>query len=278
MPRLQAAGLVLLLAAGGFLLAANKRIRWPQRLSPLWVSTVHDIQYGRWPENRLDILRRRWSARAAGSPAVIVFHGGGWAGGNREDMLVRVCHRYLERGFVVANVEYRKGAIGAAVEDAALALQWFTSHAAEYGGNPARIVVTGESAGAHLALMAAFRSPARMAAVVNIYGVSDLTLLLNLPAIRQVLPPGDPESAGRALSPVTYVRRGLPPVLSIHGTADELVPAAQTVILTRIIRDAGSEASAFYVDGGKHGFSQDQQERAYREVFRFLERWGVLSP
>lgn len=78
----------------------------------------------------------------------------------RADRLVRVCHR----GFVVANVEYRTGAVAPAVDDAILAFEWFAHHAAQYGADPSRIVVTGESAGAQLALMAAFRANVRAAA------------------------------------------------------------------------------------------------------------------
>jgi acetyl esterase/lipase len=278
MTRLQARCAILaLLAAGSALLAIHQRHRWRRTLSPLWVDTVRDLPYGPLPENRLDILRRRWSAGSADRPAVVIFHGGGWVEGSREEMLVPVCHRYLERGFVVANVEYRKGAIAAAVDDAVLALGWFRRHAPAYGVNPDWIVVTGESAGAHLALMAAFLSSERTAAVVNFYGVTDLTSLLDRPAIRATLPPGDPETAARALSPVTHVRRGLPPLFSIHGTADDLVPTSQTSVLTNALRQAGNEASVLYVEGGKHGFSGDRQEAAYLAVFEFLKRQGIVG-
>lgn len=268
--------LALVLAAGGVLLVAQERDRWRPMLLPLWVETIHDVAYGPRPENRLDILLRRWSSGSK-RPAAVIFHGGGWARGNREEMLDRACRRYLEQGFVVANVEYRKGSIAAAAEDAVLALRWFCSHAPEYGADRNRIVVTGESAGAHLALMAAFRSGERIAAVVNFYGVSDLTPLVDRPAIRAVLPAGDPESAARALSPVTYVSRGLPPVFSIHGTADELIPAGQTALLTRAIREAGGEAFELYIDGGRHGFSKAHQQAAYEAIFEFLKRRGMLN-
>jgi acetyl esterase/lipase len=270
-------GLALLLAAGGVLLAAHERHRWPEILSPLWVRTVHDIPYGPRPENRLDILLRRWSAGEVGRPAVIVFHGGGWREGSREEMVVSVCHPYLKHGFVVANVEYRVGAIAAAVEDAVMALRWFVPHAAEYGVNRAKIVVTGVSAGGHLALMAALRSDERTAAVVNIYGVSDLVRMLDRPAIRAVLPPEHPELAAKALSPVTYLRPGIPPVFSVHGTADDLVPAAQTALLTNAIKEAGGEAYEFYVPGGRHGFSRDQLREANAAIFEFLKRRGILD-
>ena len=257
-------------------LAVHEKVRWRPYLLPLWVRTTQDVAYGPSPENRLDILQPRWG-KDSDRPAVVVFHGGGWAGGNRDDMVDRVCRRYLEQGFVVANVEYRKGAIPAAVDDAILALQWFSRNAPAYGANRSKIVVTGESAGAHLALMSAFRSDAAVAAVVNFYGVSDLTPLSDRPAIRAVLPSGAAESAAKTLSPVEYVRRGLPPVLSIHGTADALIPMEQTSLLTRAIQNAGGEASEYYVEGGRHGFSPAHQQTAYQAVFEFLRQRRILD-
>lgn len=246
--------LMLAMAAAG-LVAVHERHRWRERLSPLWVRTVHDVPYGPRPENRLDVLRRRWGGGPKTVAAVVVFHGGGWNAGSREDMLVRVCHRYLEHGFVVANVEYRKGAVAPAVEDAVLALRCFVRHAPEYGGDRKRIVVTGESAGAHLALMAAFTAGEPVAAVVNFYGVSDLAGMLRYPAIQRVLPEDRAEAAAKSLSPLTYIRPGLPPVLSIHGTADPQVLPTHSAALTRALRAADGDADEFDVKGGKHGFT-----------------------
>jgi len=137
--------------------------------------------------------------------------------------------------------------------------------------------VTGESAGAQLALMSAFRSQERVAAIVNFYGVSDLVAMLDRPAIRAVLPVDHTELVAREMSPLTYIRSGLPPLISIHGTADELVPISQTAILTRAVREAGGEAREVYVEGGRHGFGSNQQEKAYAAVFDFLKRCDILD-
>jgi acetyl esterase/lipase len=261
--------LAIAAGVGAIALAVHERDRLRQIILPLWAQTIHDAAYGPYPENRVDIMRPRWNTRAL-RPAVVVFHGGAWANGSKADMRDRVCLRYLQKGFVVANVEYRQGSIAAAAQDAARALRWFSQNASAYGGDRDRIVVTGESAGGHLALLAAFQSGVQAAAVVNFYGVTDLTALIDRPFVRAVLPEQDPDLAAREFSPVTYVRRGLPAVLSIHGTADTVVPPAQTAALTRSIREAGGEASEFYIKGGIHGLSPEQQEIAYRAVFRFL--------
>jgi acetyl esterase/lipase len=270
-------GIALVLAAGAAaaLLAIHERQRWREMVSPLWVNTDHDIAYGPLARQRLDILRARWSASGP-RPMVVVYHGGAWTTGDREEMLVRVCHRYLAHGFVVANVEYRLGSISAAVEDATLALEWICRHTSQYGVDRRRIVATGESAGGHLALMAAFRSHERPLAVVNFYGISDLTPLLQRPEIRDVLS-GNREAEARALSPLTYVRSGLPAVLSIHGTADPLIPISQTEALTSALRQAGSEAYEVAIESVTHGFTEGQQELAYKSVFDFLRRRGIAQ-
>jgi acetyl esterase/lipase len=267
--------LAIVIAAGGIAWAVHQRGRLRQILLPLWVQTTYDVPYGPYADNRLDIMRPRWKAGAL-RPAVVIFHGGGWIDGGREEMRDRVCRRYLQNGFLVANVEYRRGSIPAAAEDAIRALQWFCSRASSYGVDRSRIVVTGESAGGHLALLAAFRSGAQTAAVVNFYGVTDITALADRASVRALLPPQHPEPAARSLSPVTYVRGGLPPVFSIHGLADQTVPPEQTAGLTSRIKEAGGEAFELYIDGGGHGFSKEHQEIAYGAVFHFLRQRGIL--
>jgi acetyl esterase/lipase len=255
-------------------LAVYRRDKFSRIVLPVWVRTYHDVQYGPDRDNVVDVMAPRWPAKTL-RPAVVVFHGGAWADGIREDMVDRVCRRYLERGFVVANAEYRKGRITNAVEDAALALRWFAAKAPDYGADPKQIVVTGESAGGHLALMASFRHADKVAAIVNFYGVTDLVPLTGQPFVRAVLPGVGIESAATSLSPITAVRAGLPPILSIHGDADPLIPIEQTRSLTRALQKVGVDASATYIRGGKHGFSRDHQDEAYKAVFDFLEQRGI---
>jgi acetyl esterase/lipase len=192
-------------------------------------------------------------------------------------MRYHACRPYLKMGFMVVNVEYRLGSIAPAAEDAVRALRWFSSVAQTYGADPRRIVVTGESAGAHLALFAGFQSGVPVAAIVNFYGLNNLKPFLNSPEFREVLPGGDPESLARQLSPLTYVRRGLPPVFSVHGTADESVPPDQTVVLTESIQAAAGDASALFIKGGTHLFSTAQQDVAFDGILAFLRAHGVVD-
>lgn len=267
----------LILIAAGVLLclaAFHERRRAVGLLFPLRFRTIADIPYGQAEDQRLDILQPRWSSTGK-RPAAVVFHGGAWRFGKREDMRLEFCRFYLEQGFVAVNVEYRRGAMLPAMEDARSALEWVFANARTYGIDPDQVVVTGASAGAHLAMWAAFRSPRRPAAVVNFYGVSDVTAMLPIPSIRGVLPAEDTENAARDASPIHYVHAGMPPVLSIHGTADDVSPVDQTHRLTEAIRRAGGEAEEEIVEGARHGFSPQAHPGAGTALVRFLRQHGI---
>jgi len=203
----------------------------------------------------------------------------------------RYCLPYLEKGFVVANVEYRLAAVApapAAVIDVLKAARWFRENAKRYNVDRKRIVVTGGSAGGHLALMvgmspksARFGKPVKIAAVVNVYGITDVADQLEGPNMRKYAVTWVPEQPGRTelarkVSPMTYVRRGLPPILTIHGDADPTVPYEHGIKLTKALRDVGVDAQLISVPGGKHGFSKEEWDRVLPQIFTFLERRGIL--
>jgi acetyl esterase/lipase len=241
---------------------------------PIWTKTV-PVSYGPSARQQLDLIRPRWT-RVGPRPVAAVFHGGGWLDGSKSEMLDRVCRRYVEQGFLVANVEYRYG-LATSTEDAVRALEWVSAHAREYGGDPRRLMVTGESAGGHLALMAALTSGVPVRAIVNFYGVSDLQELLKSRDLRHILPPEEsPQAAAIRFSPVSYVGAGLWSVLSIHNDMDPVVPRDQTSRLTKRIREAGGSAEEWILAGRTHGLSEPQSEITYRRVFDFLRRQGLF--
>jgi acetyl esterase/lipase len=225
------------------------------------------VAYGPDPRQELDIIEPLGPFRRSRRVAV-VYHGGGWRDGTRQSVVYRVCQRYLTRGFMVVNVEYRLGVVPAS-EDAIRALAWVFGNVVHYGGDAERVIVTGESAGAHLALLAAFSSERRVRGVVNFYAVTDLSSFAHARADESVLADGGPAVLQR-LSPLELVRPRVCPVLSIHGTADPMVPLDHTQRLTRRLRDAGVQAEEILVDGGDHGFDERELNAVYRQVFRFV--------
>ena len=233
-----------------------------------------------------------WDDAVSGKrPGVLVIHGGGWVGGTKERMVERYCLPYLEKGLVVANVEYRLAKAApapAAVTDVLNAAAWFRKNAKKYKVDRKRIVVTGGSAGGHLALMVAMTSKGarlgptgRVAAVVNVYGITDLADQLHGPNMRKYAVTWLPEQSGRMdlalrLSPMTYVRRDLPPILTIHGDADQTVPYEHGSNLTKALRDVGVDAQMISVPNGKHGFTKEQWAGLLPQIFTFLQRRRIL--
>lgn len=258
------------------------------------VAMESDIAYSKYPETRLDILQPKAASKLK-RPGVIVIHGGGWVNGTKESQAEPFCLRYVEQGFVCANVEYRlaKAALApAAVEDALAAAEWFFKNAGKYNVDKKRIVVTGGSAGGHLALMvgmtpksAHLGKPAPVRAVVNFYGITDVADQLETGQHMQKyavtwLPPSVPNrmDVAQRVSPMTYVRKDVPAVLTLHGDADQTVPYEHGVKLTKALRDAGAVAEMVTVPQGRHGFPKPVVDDLYaKHIWPFLKKHGVLQ-
>ena len=210
-------------------------------------------------------------------------------------------------GWAVVNVEYRMARVAlapAAVEDCRCALRWVLRNAEEYGFDVDRIVVSGHSAGGHLSLTTATlpasagldrRCPARdpdgigpvaahdeemsVAAIVNWYGITDVGDLLAGPnaktyAVNWMGGLTDRMEIAERVSPLTYIRPGLPPVLTIHGNADPIVPYDHAVRLHQALDEAGVVNQLHTVEGGGHGgFSTEELIDAHEVIRAFLARY-----
>ena len=119
-------------------------------------------------------------------PVVIYLHGGGWRLGTRElvspafrDWSPGLLTRVAAAGFVVAAADYRlsgEARFPAQLEDTRRAVDWVIANGAEHGADPARILLWGDSAGGHLAALAAMGTPQRpqLRGVVAWYPITDL--------------------------------------------------------------------------------------------------------
>lgn len=195
---------------------------------------------------QLDIYKPKKLNKPA--PLLVFIHGGRWKGGNRADYLIYLVD-FAKKGYVTATVSYRLLGVApypACAEDITDAVRWFYGHGEEYGYDPDRIALVGGSAGAHLALLAAYgwKKPGsnpdstratdlhRIRAVVDIYGPVDLTTeyARNHPLVTSLIARSYEEAPElyRQASPVSYLDKNDPPTMILHGTSDELVPISQS--------------------------------------------------
>ncbi len=256
---------------------------------------------------KLDLYTSRKHETPA--PVLVMIHGGGWLFGSKEDSGLYVLP-YLEMGFAVVNVEYRMGSVSlapAAAEDCLCALHWVGQNAKKYNFDLNKVVVTGGSAGGHLALTTAMiptsagfeneciyeddqgwtgtfvDSRPKVAAVVNWFGITDVNDMLQGPnkhgyAVSWLGSLPNRDDIAKKVSPLTYVRPGLPPILTIHGDNDKLVPYSHAVRLHEALTKAGVKNQLLTIPGGGHGgFTEAESLHAFETVKAFLVSAGVLA-
>ena len=303
--RLSVGWLVLMAAAS---VTASEASNWAVRMANQYQVTPN-VTYltADGYESKLDVIAP--SDPPEQLPTLLYIHGGGWVGGSKERAILRLLP-YLEMGFAVVNVEYRLASVAlapAAVEDGRCALRWVLSNADSYGFDPDRIVVSGHSAGGHLSLTTGMlpasagldrrcpaRNPAggladarepemRVAAIVNWYGITDVADLVQGPnaktyAVAWMAGLTDWQAVAERVSPLSHVRSGLPPILTIHGDADAIVPFDHAVRLHQALDRAEVTAKLHVIEGGGHGrFTAAESLGAYQAIREFLAEHGVIE-
>lgn len=166
------------------------------------------------------------------APALVIVHGGGWAGGSRTvDVFQKMMTDYAKRGYVTINIDYRltgEAPFPACIEDVKCAVRWLRAHADPYHGDPERIGAYGHSAGAHLALMLAMAP--KSAGLEGDGGWDEKSSLVNAVVVGS--PPSelgrDVPMAKKEWWPIGYISGDHPPMFLIQGGADRIVRAELT--------------------------------------------------
>jgi len=220
-------------------------------------------------------------------PTVIFIHGGAWVSGNKSTSVFEVLP-YIEKGWQVVNINYRFAtgksfSIADCIDDVNMALDWVVKNADKYYFNTSKIIVSGDSAGGHLALMLglANTSNVKIAGVVNWYGVTDLEKCIatwdDKDFVNDLVE--DKENfteTCKKLSPVTYVTKKAPPIITIHGTSDETVPYSQGKLLHEKLNERGVSNQLLTMKGKKHGnFNAEDMAVITKSTFDFLKENGI---
>ena len=246
-------------------------------------------------------------AQPAGSgpfPAIVFIHGGGWYSGNRQGYRGEI-EEAARRGYVAVTISYRlmqfdmaeketttaSPIFPAQIHDAKAAVRWLRASASKYHVDPNRIGVTGGSAGGHLSLLVGLTDPqsklegesgnpdqsSRVQAVVNVFGPTEMAACYRTSSVAwifRLFMGGTPDEAAKTYataSPITYVSKDDPPVLTLHGDQDLLVPVAQAITLDEKMKSVGASHTLTVFKGQGHGFVGEYGTKAHDAMWAFFD-------
>ncbi len=214
----------------------------------------------------LDVYR---PATAGPHPSIVQIYGGAWQRGTPAENPAFATY-FATRGHVVFAIDYRhapRWQWPTQLDDVHAALDWIRRHADEYEADVSRLALFGRSAGAQLAMLAAYDSRVPpVQAVVSYYGPVDLADAyrnppcpdpLDVRSIEEALLGGTFDSVPErylAASPITYVSRRLPPTLLIYGGRDHVIEPRYGVKLDDRLRASGSRSVLLEIPWAEHAF------------------------
>lgn len=217
-------------------------------------------------------------------PVIVYIHGGGWSGGDARttgafEDFPAVLARFAAQGYAVASVNYRlskTAAFPAAQDDVNAAIGWLQNHAARYGLDPQRLAVWGNSSGGHLAALTAFgcdvdtRNHPCPKVLISWFGIYDMQRVLaddHYPRIRKAarrfMGCADTPCAATTVNAASAAPRPghvKTAVLLIHGTADPVVPYAQSVALADALKRQSTPVQLLLVAGVGHSLVDKQSQ------------------
>jgi acetyl esterase/lipase len=225
-------------------------------------------------------------------PLVVWMHGGAFKYSNKDWNNVKYL---VKHGYALASVDYRltdDAKFPAQIQDCNVALNFLLANAASYGIDPRRFVIGGASAGAHLALLLGLARNERAFdadpslkpfAILDFFGPTDMTSVIDEvgqghgrevqeDVVMRLLggPLADHLEQARQASPISYVARGNPPVLILHGDQDDLVPYAQSQRLHSRLDQVGVRNELIAVKGAKHDGPMFETPEIQEKVISFL--------
>ena len=257
-----------------------------------------DIKYARVGEHalQLDLHLPRGKPRV---PLIVWVHGGAWRSGSKSSMPLG---RIVEAGYAIASVDYRlspEAKFPAQIHDLKAAIRFLRAHGSDWKVSAKKIVIAGDSAGAHLAALVGVSNghadlegtvgnnheeSSDVQGIISFYGAANLMTILNqstphglnvrIPALRLLLGdvPTNAPALARLASPVVHVDRHDPPLLLLHGDQDPQMPVNQSLELLDAYQKVKAPAQLEIVHGAVHGGAQFYDEERLALVERFLRR------
>ncbi|HEY5297829.1 MAG TPA: alpha/beta hydrolase [Verrucomicrobiae bacterium] len=227
-------------------------------------------------------------------PVLIMVHGGGWSGGDKETDIVPV-FAPVATNFTWFTINYRLAPTNrwpACFEDVQTAIRWVKKHAAEFKGDPARIALIGYSSGGHLVCLAATlaKKDTRVQAIVGLAPPTDIVTeakrrgsLDKWPSMKNLVARDSLDKKTielfQKISPINHLRPGLPPFLLVQGSADKSVPFTQTLNFAAKLRANGVSCELITLTNAPHRITDwDKFDATYKQqTMAWLEEKLVLS-
>ncbi len=263
----------------------------PEPEVPADVAVIRDVAFGPHERQCYDVYLPRHAARPL--PVVVFLHPGAWS--RRDKRAVRTMF-VLDHGFALVSIGYRlaqHAPFPAQIQDVNAGIRHLLAHADSYGIDPARLVIAGTSAGAHLGALAALARDVpgfgairdlKPRGVVAIYGAYDMPAMIAgqdaieidhtgpdspLAALIGGDPAGHPDILA-AMSPQTYVRPDAPPFCILHGIDDHVLPWSQSAGFAAALVRAGVAVTFETVPGAGHGDEKFRSAPVSDRIMAFI--------
>ena len=244
-----------------------------------------NVSYGKDSLQKMDIYLP--AKRTDSTKVIVLIHGGGWAGGDKSEFIaaIPVLQQKLPQ-YAIFNINYRlanqmTNHFPTQENDVQAALQFITGKAAEYSISK-DLVLLGASAGAHLALLQAYKytTPVVLGAVISFFGPTDMADMYNRQSnsyykmALQLLIGGTPDAKPNVFtqsSPIHFVSRQSPPTLLLHGGADGLVPVSHSKRLKEKLENENVPAELVIYPTEGHGWYGANLTNSYERIEKFLK-------
>jgi acetyl esterase/lipase len=262
------------------------------------LTVVRDVEYARVGEHSLK-LDLHLPIEKSRPPLIVWVHGGAWRSGSKSSMPLG---KIVENGYPIASVDYRlstNAKFPAQIHDLKAAIRFLRAHSREWGIQSRKIVIAGDSAGAHLATLVGVSNGNKdlegdvgddssqssgIQGIISFYGAANLTTILaqstphglkvRVPALDLLLggQPTNVVELARLASPVFHVDRHDPPLLLFHGDQDPQMPINQSHELHGAYRNAKAPVQFEVLHGAGHGGPAFYTPEQLALVSDFLKR------
>jgi acetyl esterase/lipase len=254
--------------------------------NPATAQTLPNVSYGTDAAQKMDVYLPA-NRSTASTKVMIIIHGGAWSSGDKTDVNSFIdTLKKRQPDYAIFNINYRLSTGAANLfptqeNDVKAAVEFIYSKRSEYIISD-KFVLNGQSAGAHLALLHAYKytTPVKIKAVIDFFGPTDMVDLYNnpglVPSATVALIVGATPTTNPTLyqqsSPINFVTAQCSPTIILQGGADPLVNATtQSLALKNKLVTAGAvNQYVFYPTGGHGDWNAATFTDAFNNIQAFL--------